>query len=349
MRQLPLFSQAAARAERMTDRGPLDAESERLLSTFGALRLAQGAHFQSVRRELSQVRAVAREGGLTDGPASLAMVFADLDLIARVLREPKATIARSTGHTRLLAVQRFIQVMGPTLGRDPAADLATLDTLLPARRPTGWHSAGTVVAGTTGRRHRGPTLAAADLRRIVDAAAAGATNDRAHRDRAMVALQCFTGLRVEEIGRLRWEDLAGELSASGHYGLTAAVERRGRRLRLPLPAPAAEAVELLAVAEGGPIESLSGPLIRTGRGSVRALSYRAARAILRNACRRAGLPPIESVSLRAACAYWLRCQGLSDHEVAAVMGLAKVRTLDRLLRRHAALDAQRAVREVVVL
>ena len=59
------------------------------------------------------------------------------------------------------------------------------------------------------------------------------------------------------------------------------------------------------------------------------------------------LPPIESVDLRAACAHWLRSQGLSDHEVAAVLGLARVRSVDRLLRRHAALDAQRAVREVL--
>ena len=41
----------------------------------------------------------------------------------------------------------------------------------------------------------------------------------------------------------------------------------------------------------------------------------------------------------------LRIQGLSDHEIAAVLGLAKVRSVDLLLQRHGALDAQRAVRE----
>jgi hypothetical protein len=49
--------------------------------------------------------------------------------------------------------------------------------------------------------------------------------------------------------------------------------------------------------------------------------------------------------LRAACAHWLRSQGLSDHEVAPVLGLAQVRSVDRLLRHHAALDAQRRVKE----
>ena len=63
------------------------------------------------------------------------------------------------------------------------------------------------------------------------------------------------------------------------------------------------------------------------------------------ACRGAGLPAAESAELRAGCAHWLRSLGLSEHEVAAVLGLARVRSVDRLLRRHAALDAQRRVRE----
>ena len=70
--------------------------------------------------------------------------------------------------------------------------------------------------------------------------------------------------------------------------------------------------------------------------------------MLRAACLRAGLPPVEAAALRAACARWLRAQGLSDHEVAAVLGLARVRSVDRLLRHHAALDAQRAVNETLL-
>ena len=112
-----------------------------------------------------------------------------------------------------------------------------------------------------------------------------------------------------------------------------------------MPGPASEAVEALAGAMGGSVESLSGPVLCARGASGRPLSYRAARDVLQDACRRAGLPPVESTSLRAACAHWLRSQGLSDHEVAAVLGLARVRSVDRLLRHHAALDAQRTVRE----
>ena len=151
----------------------------------------------------------------------------------------------------------------------------------------------------------------------------------------------------KEIVRLRWEDLATELTVNGHYGLTATVERNGRHVRLLLPGPASDTVEALARERGGTVESLSGPVLCARGAPARPLSYRAARDVLREACRRARLPTVDSTVLRSACAHWLRTQGLSDHEVAAVLGLARVRSVDQLLRRHAALDAQRAVREMV--
>lgn len=70
-----------------------------------------------------------------------------------------------------------------------------------------------------------------------------------------------------------------------------------------------------------------------------------AREIVDAACKRAGYPSMGAAELRAAYGYWLRCQGISDHQVAQVLGLARVSTVDALLRRHLALDAQRRVRE----
>jgi integrase len=161
----------------------------------------------------------------------------------------------------------------------------------------------------------------------------------------LVALHCFSGLRPEETVRLRWEDLSTELTVSGHYGLTATVERDSRRVRLLLPGPASDTVEALAGAMGGRVESLSGPVLCARGAMGRPVSYRAARDVLRNACRRAGLRPVESTALRTACAHRLRSQGLPDHEVAKVLGLERVRSVDRLLRHHAALDVQRTVKE----
>jgi len=269
--------------------------------------------------------------------------------MARVLLEPRVAIARSTGRARLRAVQRFIRIVGPELGRDSAADLSALDALLPARPPAGWHTSGVLVAGSPNRRRPiAPTLDATDLARILDAAGASAAPHCAARDRALVSLCCFTGLRVEEVVGLHWEHLNLEPTRIAGQGLTVAVQRRGRLLHLPLPGPAADALAELAAPRVTCGLAVRGPVIRTQTDSARALGYGAARKILRRACRHAGYPPVESAELRAGCAYWLRTQGLSDHEVVGVLGLARVRSLDRLLHRHAALDAQRRVREVLI-
>lgn len=261
MNQLPLFSVAADCAVSPPVAQWPDSDSEQLLTMFQDSRLAQGAHARSVEREVSQIRAVMREAGSEGQPAALRALVADLKLTAQVLREPRHMIARSTGRARLIAVQRLIQIMGRALGRDPIKDLKTLDSELPGRRSTGWHATGALVAGTPERRRRrGPTLDAADLHRLVNAAGNG-PSALAARDRVLVALHCFSGLRPEEIVHLRWEHLSTELTASGHYGLTATVERNGRQVRLLLPAPALDALTALS-ANADNSDSLSGPIFR---------------------------------------------------------------------------------------
>jgi integrase len=264
-----------------------------------------------------------------------------------LLREPAAPTSRATVRARLLALQRFIHHMGPSLGRDPKSYLAALDARIPSRRSRGWHTAGTLVGGTDRRRRRrSPTLDGADLQRLVKAAGeTGGTH--AQRDRALVALHCFSGLRPEEIVQSHWDDFTIEVSAAGRYSIVVTVKRRGGSLDLLLPAPAADEVANLARSQAGVIESLSGPVFCARGARSHPLSYRAARDVLQRSCRRAGLPTIDAAALRAACAHWLRAQGLTDHEVGAVLGLARVRSVDQLLRHHAALDAQRAVREVL--
>jgi integrase len=338
--QLPLFSSST------TDRAAparCDAASERLLAAFGHARLAAGAHRRSVAREVSQLRALARDAGRPGDSVPLAAMVSDPAMVARLLLEPPQPIARSTGRARLVAVQRFVRVVAPALGMDAATEIARLDALLPAWRQSGWHDAGTVVAGEVGRRRLGPTLDASDLERIVEAAGMAATGQRALRDRALVALACFSGLRAEEIVQLRWEEVSRELTGAGYYGLAVRVERRGRCLHLLVPAPASDALAAWAAARWP--QATSGPVFPARGRAGRPLGYRTARAALSNACRRAGLPPAEAVELRAACAWWLKAQGLSDHEVAEVLGLARVRSVDRLLRRHAELQAQRIARE----
>ncbi len=343
MPQLSLFDGQTQGPPR---RQPLDAKSERLLQEYGLKRANQGASQRSVLREISQLRSIARACGSPDVPPALDKAFNDVNSIARVLREPEMKISRATGRARLVAAQRFYRVMGPVIGREADADLVALDALLPARRSTGWHSVGTMIAGERGRRRtQGPTLDPADLRRIVDAVGAGTGDVREVRDRALVAIQCYSGLRIEEVIRLRWNDLNTHLTDIGYFGLTASVEREGHHLRLPLPGPIGEMLDALRVRAVDHGMHTVGPVFHTRGRPNRPLSYRAARKVLVQACHRAGLPPVSSAELRAACAYWLHTQGLSDHEVATVLGLARVRSVDRLLSRHLAVDAQRRVRE----
>ncbi|MBA3529787.1 MAG: tyrosine-type recombinase/integrase, partial [Propionibacteriaceae bacterium] len=191
-----------------------------------------------------------------------------------------------------------------------------------------------------------PSLTVSDLKRLVDAAAE-TSPDRASRDRALVALHCFTGLRPEEIVTLRWESLVNEVTPTGTYMLLVCVERAGRSLRLPVLEPAAEAVRLFAWYLNASIDSLSGPVFSARRWPEETLAYRTARDILAAACRRAGLPRVEAVELRSALANWLHSRGLSEHEVRDTLGINRVRSVDRLLERHTALEAQRRVREIL--
>jgi len=144
---------------------------------------------------------------------------------------------------------------------------------------------------------------------------------------------------------MRWEDVGIDLAGAGRVGLTAAVRRGNRTVRLLMPGHAEEAIAALRdfVQRSG--VPATGPVFRASGRSERPLSYRAERKVVVAACRGAGLPPVDTAELRAGCAHWLRSHGLSDHEVAAVLGLARVRSVDRLLGRHGALDAQRRVRE----
>lgn len=325
--------------------GKLDCDSETLLELFRGRRLANGAESQTVAREVSQLRSLAREA-TAKRAAELRGLFSEARALARALLEPAAPIASATGRARLVAAQRFVRACGREIGIDASAFLDALDALLPARTPRDWHTAGTLVAGTrTRQRPLGPTLYPQDLDHIV--AAAGRQNDyRGLRNRALVALHCYSGLRPEEVARLR----RSAVRPAGEGAEVVIVVQRDRRL-LRLPFPAHEAGPLLVLcrghAEGEPGQDSY--LFRRGESAERPLTTRAVRTIVQGACARAGYPLASAADLRAAFAYWLRLRGLSDHEAAAVLGLHQVRTLDRLLARHAALDAQRMVREACAL
>jgi integrase len=166
----------------------------------------------------------------------------------------------------------------------------------------------------------------------------------------LVALHCFSRLHPEEIVRLQWEDVSADYSVlDDTRRFTVRAQRNGRNLWLPLIPPASEAITSPTTSVAWQSHPPYGLLFARRNGDGRPLRYGAARNVLREACQQAGLPVVEAIDLRAAFAHGLRMRGLSDHEVTAVLGLTQVRSLDRLPRRHMALDAQRKVREILDL
>jgi integrase len=340
MRQLELAGFGRAVETPITlDRGSLD-----LLDLYSNHRLSQGASLRTVSREISHLRSIAREG-VWHGHASLAELFASIPSVAAVLREPRRPIARSTGLARLVAAQRFINFITLLLGRSAVQDLCELDRLLPARSGTGWHSTGVIVAGGLDRpRHRPVSLGWSDLERIAEAASDGGS---ATWQRALVTLHCFTGLRPEEIITLRWNAIERTVvPMSDELRFSVSVQRRERPVLLPVIPRVA--VELALYAGSLPASRLHRTelLFPSRQSASRPISYRTTRYILTHACREAGVPAVEASDLRAAFAFGLKLQGMSDHQVAAMLGLAQVRSVDRLLKGHRALQAQHAVREI---
>ena len=276
---------------------------------------------------------------------SLRSLFAEPPAVARALLEPTRTIAWSTGRARLVAVQRFVRECGRDIGiPSPLEFLEALDALLPARTPRDWHTVGTIIAGSRTRgRPQCPTLYPQDLERVVSDTGTSVSY-RHLRDKVLVALHCSTGLRPDEIARLRRSDV---LLGTDGWQVVVEVWRAGRLLRLPLTGPSTGLLLALCQDHRKTDTSVNAHLFRRTQSSNQPLSLRAVRGIVRRVCARAGFPLANATDLRAGFAYSLRLRGLSDHETAAMLGLKQVRSLDRLLARHAALDAQRRVREAL--
>jgi integrase len=324
-------------------RGPLDPASEALLIHYRQSRLDAGANPNTVAREVSQLRSLARAA---EGQVALQALFADPLVLAQALLDPTAPISASTGRCRLIAAQRFIHQFGARVGIENISQfLAALDRLLPARTQRDWQASGTIVAGAkTRRRPQGPTLSPVDLERIVEAVDAS-RGYRGRRDRALVALHCYSGLRPSELVALRRCQVVINRDSEQ---LWVQLCRGGRLLRLLLAGPAASPLLAICWPAIGDLTATDGyHIFRRVEHRDQPLSLRAVRKIVQHACNSAGFPLASAADLRAAFATWLRAQGLSDHETAEVLGLEQVRTLDRLVARHVALDAQRQVREIL--
>ena len=312
----------------------LDPASEALLARYAA----DGGRLRdsrTVRAEVSQLRSLVRLSTAGGGPRTLRALLDDLPTLTHVLTAPGRPLAASTGRRRLRAAQRALLLEVPPPEGRRRQD--RLHALLPKRPTRGWHEDGVVVAGVRRRRRpRSVTIEPADLARIVEAAGRGKTAPRALRDRAVVAVHCFSGLRVREIRTLAWSQLSWE---SEFEGWMAAVERGDQATSLPVVGVAAP---LLARLRLEAVAGAAGRFVFLKEHQAAPLTERQIRRIVQHAGAEAGFPRAHRTDLLSACAAWLQAQPhLSDREVARVLGLSDLRSVDRLLRRHKAIEWQR--------
>ncbi len=332
MHQPELFGRPRVDRLGTPHRGRLDAASEDLLQAYRQARVAEGASPSATATEVSQLRSLVHASALVDGPATLAALLGAPVRLAQLLVTPPAPISRSCGRSRLLAIQRFWRLLHSTLGWNVVDLTAELDGELPRSAARDWFATHLVVGGDLRqRRSPTPTLSPALLMRHA----------------AILALLCFSGLRMQDLAVLTWDDLIAVILPSGQVGQAIRLVRRGTLVQLLLLDPAMEALrawEAFRKAEG----FRSGAVFCALPGPSRPLGYQSLRRIVRAACCAVGLPPEVASDLRSTFAYWLHCNGFTPHQIAALLGVAHVRTVDALLRGHLALDAQRRARSALI-
>ena len=338
MRRVPLFEIADQHSDVTNASEPIDDRWKHLLRLFRQRRSQEECDDATTRKEVSQLRSLARlacRKGFT--PES---VFRLPSLLADILLHPSAAIAKSAGNARLIAAQRFIRLCGTEIGiQDPDSFLDSLHAELPSQGGSQWHNDGTIVAGGKRRkRSQNPTLLPSHLNLIVSGGFPGSSY-RHVRNRALLAAHCFTGLRPEEIVDLTTTQL---LQVAGSRLTYAEIWRNGTPMRLPIVDDAMFHIRAHLASQ-----SQEGFIFTRSQSDPKLLTVRAARNLVQEACFNVGLPAMTATELRSAFAFLLKGRDLSDHEVASVLGLKQVRTVDRLLARHKELAAQRRAHEIL--
>ncbi len=310
--------------------GRLDAESEAFLVRYRE-QYRRDRSAGAIRGEVSQLRSVVHEAGRREWGNTLSEVLARPATLAAVLTVPVTRPAATTALIRLGAIHAALLLLfGEAEGRRRIDDL---DQALPQRGGTDWYQSGVILAGERSRRRaQCPTIEPSDLLRIVEAARAGKRGPRALRDRLLVTVHCYSGLDAGEIRCLRWSALRWEPAGEAW---SVAATRGGQRTRLAIFGPAAA----LMTRHRLKVEPSDEFVFANARGEP--LTDRQARRIVRGACSASGFPHAARSTLRSASAAYLSDAGLRDHEVAVALAIADMRTLNRLLRPHQRLQAQR--------
>ena len=306
--------------------GRLDAATEAALDRYARF-YASERSAGAVRGEVSQL---SREARAVEGLTTLADAIGNVPCLVRILTMPRERPSAATASRRLSAIQHAMMLL---LGADDGRrGIVELRARLPQRDLTDWHESGVVIAGDTKRRRPTcPSISPADLVTIVQSVA---ECRHATRDRAIVAVHCFSGLTAAEIRTLSWDSVRWE---NEFETWSVAVKRGDTRTRLAIFGAAVPLLAQLRLRDSPGDRTV----FRNPRGTP--LTSVQLRRVVGAACERAGFPGATRADLLSAITTYLHEAGFTEHQIAIALGTHTVATIDRRLRPHLALKAQRTL------
>lgn len=309
-----------------------DDDSKALLRDYveGRRKSSRRPAESTLRTECDYLRGMVHTSVRLGGPSTLRGLSESPEFVARIVREDDKVRRTLRGmHT---AIKRLIELT--VADRGHAIELQDdIDRRLFARSQLrrSWHLLPRTVGGTTRIRRRRPVLSLADLRSLVDAAAAAPTDPE--RDGAFMAVVSFSGLSTKEASQLRWEQVVEHepLEREPWCALIHGVRRLGRIICIPVFREARPFLAKLSATSAGE-EAASGPLFMPSRGGRPQISYATALLIRSKRLVRASLPRCDDQSLKRAYSTLLKQAGLRDYQIRDALGLQRMSSVDSLLR-----------------
>lgn len=191
-----------------------------------------------------------------------------------------------------------------------------------------------------------PGMSQKQARALLDATDGDTLVDR--RDRALIGLALYTGLRRAEIAALRIGDVSQD---AAHWVVNVAHGKGDKFRRVPLPPTVKDAIDGYLVAAGragaDPQEALFQPTRNNVGGGFTAkpLTGGGVWVIIKRRCRAAGLPAnLTTHSTRVTAATQAHRAGCALVDIADYLGHADPRTTSRYIRRDANLASSPAYR-----
>jgi hypothetical protein len=322
-----------------------DADSQAMIDLYAARRRdeARPPAAASLESELSHLRTAVYASISLGGPDTLRGLLYDPRMTARVFREWRLSHLALT--TYACTFLRCIDLTVDDPQRAAVLREAVEEGLFPRAR-AGWYLAPRMTGGARYRGRPRFTLWPGDLEKLVNCAGARADREAwRRRDRAIMAVRCWSGLWRRDLPGLTW----GRVQFVEGDGIWCAVvhevQRYGQHLAIPVLVEARPfLLDLLALRDSEGEQDLDYVFRNVGMGRQGDLSVGSAplggqtfHRVLKQAAEAAGLPGCDDAALRRAYAALLKARGLPDPVIRDARGVRSLESVEAgfLLHRQA--------------